>query len=207
MTKLKENMKAIKSARVFMVISTIILMVGVSLGVSNNATVEAAEVNNATTVQETTTVEETTIEETTQEPVLSSVEAVEVATVTAVQQNVYSISANDYEALLKIVEAEAGGEDEIGKILVANVILNRAYGPKFADTVGEVIFSPGQFTPTQYSSFNNIQASESTRIAVDKALAGEDYSQGALYFCANSVSNAFSGYTQVLQHGGHTFFK
>lgn len=134
-------------------------------------------------------------------------EAVEIPTVAAVQQNVYSISASDYEALLKIVEAEAGGEDEKGKILVANVILNRAYGPKFADTVGEVIFSPGQFTPTQYSSFNNIQASDSTRAAVDRALAGEDYSLGALYFCANSVSGAFSGYTQVLQYGGHTFFK
>ena len=35
------------------------------------------------------------------------------------------ISIEDYENLLRIVEAEAGGEDETGKLLVANVVLNR----------------------------------------------------------------------------------
>ena len=35
------------------------------------------------------------------------------------------MSDEDYKNLLKIVEAEAGGEDVKGKILVANVIFNR----------------------------------------------------------------------------------
>ncbi len=35
------------------------------------------------------------------------------------------LSSRDYETLLKIVEAEAGTEDQKGKILVANVVLNR----------------------------------------------------------------------------------
>ena len=35
---------------------------------------------------------------------------------------IYDISDKDYEVLLRIVEAEAGGEDETGKILVANVV-------------------------------------------------------------------------------------
>ena len=37
----------------------------------------------------------------------------------------YHLSDQDYDALLRIVEAEAGGEDADGKLLVANVVLNR----------------------------------------------------------------------------------
>ena len=38
----------------------------------------------------------------------------------------------ELEVLLKIVEAEAGCEDEEGKLLVANVILNRLNSDKFS---------------------------------------------------------------------------
>lgn len=48
---------------------------------------------------------------------------------------VYQLNDADYEALLKIVEAEAGGEDENGKLLVANVVLNRVNSNIFPDTV------------------------------------------------------------------------
>ena len=49
---------------------------------------------------------------------------------TIVEQSVtremaYEISDEDYQTLLRIVEAEAGCEDENGKLLVANVVLNR----------------------------------------------------------------------------------
>ena len=37
----------------------------------------------------------------------------------------YGLSEEDYEILLKIVQAEAGNEDEKGKMLVAGVVLNR----------------------------------------------------------------------------------
>lgn len=198
MTKIKKTMMAAFAilqkrfivAGLCMALSAGIMIAGICQGDSNSDTAVATKVSSDSET----------------EVVLSSVEAVEVATVASVEQQTYSISESEYDALLKIVQAEAGGEDEIGKILVANVILNRVNNIKFPNTVGEVIYSPGQFTPTQYSSFSNIQPSESTKIAVDRALAGEDYSQGALYFCANSVSGAFSGYTQVLQYGGHTFF-
>lgn len=38
---------------------------------------------------------------------------------------VVELSQADYEALLKIVQAEAGNEDETGKMMVAGVVLNR----------------------------------------------------------------------------------
>ena len=37
----------------------------------------------------------------------------------------YQLADEDYEALLKIVQAEAGNQDEEGKMLVAGVVLNR----------------------------------------------------------------------------------
>ena len=53
---------------------------------------------------------------------------------------VYQLNDADYEALLKIVEAEAGGEDENGKLLVANVVLNRVNSNIFPDTVTGVVY-------------------------------------------------------------------
>ena len=54
------------------------------------------------------------------------------------------ISIEDYENLLRIVEAEAGGEDETGKLLVANVVLNRVESESFPDTITEVILQKNQ---------------------------------------------------------------
>ena len=66
---------------------------------------------------------------------------------------IYDISDKDYEVLLRIVEAEAGGEDETGKILVANVVLNRVQNSAFPDTVEEVVFQNEggcyQFSPIE----------------------------------------------------------
>ena len=62
-------------------------------------------------------------------------------------------SDKDYENLLAIVEAEAGGEDLDGKIMVTNVILNRVSSDQFPDNVTSEIWdrtggSP-QFSTTE----------------------------------------------------------
>ena len=49
------------------------------------------------------------------------------------------LTIKEYNVLLRIVEAEAGGEDIIGKMLVANVIMNRVNSSRFPDTVTEVV--------------------------------------------------------------------
>ena len=51
------------------------------------------------------------------------------------REDKYGLSEEDYEILLKIVQAEAGTEDEKGKMLVAGVVLNRVKSPRFPDTV------------------------------------------------------------------------
>lgn len=129
---------------------------------------------------------------------------------------IYEVSADDYEALLRIVEAEAGGEDENGKLLVANVVLNRVKNEKFPDTIEEVIMQKNegttQFSPVANGRFYTVEVTEETIDVVNRALCGEDISQGALYFAARKYANPermqwFDNcLTFLFEYGGHEFF-
>lgn len=128
-----------------------------------------------------------------------------------------SLSERDYDVLLRIVEAEAGGEDARGKILVANVVLNRVRDDAFPDTVEEVVFQHSdkvyQFSPVKDGRYYSVTVSDDTKAAVDRALEGEDYSNGALFFAARKAANKNSmrwfdeKLTFLFGHGGHEFFR
>lgn len=123
----------------------------------------------------------------------------------------------EYTAIANIVQAEAGGEDLIGKIMVANVVLNRVKSSRFPDSIYEVVYQTtngkAQFVPVGNGSIGSRTVSESTYEAVDRALQGEDYSNGALYFITKSYSrnnpdNWFSRtLTKVAEHGAQEFYK
>lgn len=129
---------------------------------------------------------------------------------------VYDLCAEDIEALCRIVEAEAGSEDEDGKLLVANVVLNRVESDNFPDTVTEVVFQSekgvSQFSPVSNGRYYQVTVSEETKAAVERALYGEDISEGALYFVARSYAdsgkmNWFEANLKYLfNHGGHEFY-
>lgn len=126
------------------------------------------------------------------------------------------LSETDYEALCRIVQAEAGGEDEKGKILVAEVILNRVLTEGFQDTVYDVIFEKSggsaQFAPTVDGRYFSVEVTEESKEAVEKALHGEDFSQGALFFSARSKANPNDmawfdhNLKWLFQYGGHEFY-
>ena len=128
----------------------------------------------------------------------------------------YNLTEKDLDTLLRIVEAEAGGEDEEGKLLVANVVLNRVECDKFPDTVTEVVFQQDngvtQFSPVKNGKFRSVEISEETVRAVERALEGEDISQGALYFAARKYADSEKmkwfdeKLTFLFSHGGHEFF-
>jgi spore germination cell wall hydrolase CwlJ-like protein len=129
----------------------------------------------------------------------------------------YQLSDKDLEALQRIVEAEAGGEDQDGKLLVANVVLNRVNSEKFPDTVVDVVMQReegvAQFSPTVDGRYQSVRISEDTREAVERALYGEDISQGALYFCAREKVDSermqwFDRHlTKLFAYGHHEFFQ
>jgi len=133
------------------------------------------------------------------------------------QKYVYELADADLEVLLRIVEAEAGTEDEDGKLLVANVVLNRMLSEQFPDTVSEVVFQKEcgetQFSPVADGTFYQVEVSDETFRAVERALMGEDISQGALYFAARKYADSTKmkwfdeNLTYLFVHGGHEFFK
>ena len=128
------------------------------------------------------------------------------------RESKYQLEQADLEVLLRIVEAEAGCEDEDGKLLVANVILNRLNSEKFPDSITEIVFQRengvSQFSPIADGSYYKVSVSE----AVGRALAGEDISRGALYFAARKYADSESmrwfdeKLTLLFRHGGHGFF-
>lgn len=126
------------------------------------------------------------------------------------------ITQSEYDNLLCLVEAEAGGEDLMGKMLVANVVLNRVKDKRFPDSINEVIFQSDngvtQFSPISDGRFYSVKVSEETVEAVNLVLQGEDYSQGALYFAARKSANETKmrwfdeKLDSLFVYGGHEFF-
>ncbi|MCI9163176.1 MAG: cell wall hydrolase [Lachnospiraceae bacterium] len=127
--------------------------------------------------------------------------------------SVISYSQKDYEVLKRIVEAEAGICDTKGRILVANVVINRVKDSGFPDTITGVVYQKSQFSPVSDGSLDSCTVTPETVEAVDRALAGEDYSQGALYFMnrrrskSGNVSWFDKSLTYLFQHDRHEFFK
>lgn len=123
------------------------------------------------------------------------------------------VTEEEYNILLHIAAAEAGGCDIYGRILVVNVILNRVDTKGFPDTIEEVVFQKNQFSPATKGTLWSVNVSEKTKEAVDRALAGEDYSCGALFFAArkrlseNTMSRFDTKYEKLFEHDGHDFYK
>ncbi len=128
----------------------------------------------------------------------------------------YDLKSEDYEALLKIVQAEAGNEDLEGKMLVAGVVMNRVESSKFPDSVTEVVMQKEkgvyQFSPVGNGTYYKAVASGETVEAVEKVLKGEDITGGALYFAARKSADPekmrwFDGsLVRLFSHGNHEFF-
>lgn len=118
------------------------------------------------------------------------------------------INEDDY-LLAKIAMAEAESEDTKGKALVMLVVMNRVLDDEFPDTIKEVIFQKGQFSPISNGRYNRVEPNmdcyEALRLIRDK---GWDGSEGATYFESRSNSTWHSEHlTFLFRHGRHYFYK
>lgn len=124
----------------------------------------------------------------------------------------FSLDGQEYEILLKIVEAEAGGEDTTGRMLVANVVMNRVRSGSFPNTVSEVVYQRSggraQFSPVSDGRIDRVNVSPETVEAVARAMNGEDASLGALYFRSVYSSSGWFDRTlnRVVEYGNHIFY-
>lgn len=127
------------------------------------------------------------------------------------------VTEKDLDTLMRIVEAEAGGEDRKGKLLVANVVINRVKNKKFPNNVTDVVYQKEQnvtqFSPVSNGTINKVKVSEETKDVVYSALRGEDISEGALFFMARKYADSESvewfdsHLTFLFSYGGHDFYK
>ena len=165
--------------------------------------------------QRVQTVGETTTELNVSESMASRVDYLDSKAI-SLATNAKMMSDEDYENLLQIVEAEAGSEDLEGRIMVANVIMNRVKYGDFPSTVTDVIFEyrngVPQFSPVYDGRIYEVTVSDLTRQAVRQALEGVDYSEGALFFVQKSAAekNNVSWFEKELKwlfkHGVHDFY-
>lgn len=123
------------------------------------------------------------------------------------------VTEKEYEILCRIVEAEAGDQDVYGRILIVNVILNRVeYTKEFANDIEGVVFEKNQFSPISNGAYYSVTVDDVTREAVNRALKGEDYSDGALYFiwragATRSGASYFDTLNYLFKYGCHEFYK
>lgn len=130
----------------------------------------------------------------------------------AVSDNSFGLGEQEYQILLKIVEAEAGGEDTTGKMLVANVVMNRVRSGQFPNTISEVVYQrsegKAQFSPTADGRIDQVTVSSDTVEAVSRVMSEEDLSAGAMYFRATGSKEGWfdQSLNRVLEHGNHIFY-
>jgi len=190
--------------------------------VALESSVELEGLLNSSDENETLQITQISLEESKElKPDLQKDEDDEVVLTTAISKSAeqdYSklLTEQDYTALVKIVEAEATGEDIIGKIMVANVVLNRVNSSRFPNSIYDVVHQKingrAQFSPIDDGRYETVPLSKSTYEAVERALSGEDYSNGALFFVARSLTTeeAVSWFdnnlNKVAEYGVHEFY-
>jgi len=122
-------------------------------------------------------------------------------------QLLINIANRALDPLHRIVWAEARGEDLHGQILVVNVIMNRSNDSGFPTGAYNVIHQPGQFCPVRNGSYNRATPGKQQWQAVEQALAGVDYSRGALFFNVAGINSwARRARPYLFSHGTHSFF-
>ena len=95
-------------------------------------------------------------------------------------------SDSTLKLLASIIFCEAGNQPYEGQVAVGAVVMNRVRSDAFPDTVREVIYQKGQFTPAGSGWLDRVVASEgytdSALQAAKDALAGANPIGDCLYF-------------------------
>lgn len=129
----------------------------------------------------------------------------------AICQTESPVTANSYEEndlywLSRAIYAEAGNQPMKGRIAVGTVILNRVEDPTFPDTIEDVIFSPGQFSPVANGTIYREPDTDSL-VAAKLCLDGVREAGNCLYFNVTSINSwADSARTYYCTIGGHNFY-
>ena len=117
---------------------------------------------------------------------------------------VYPATDEEIRLLSALIYCEAGNQSREGKVAVGNVVLNRIRSGKFPNTMKEVIYQRGQFSPVGSGWLSWVlrkgEIPESCREAAIAALQGEAPVGNAIFFMRKNLH-----YTGMII-GAHCFW-
>ncbi len=137
---------------------------------------------------------------------------------------------SDENLLAAIIYCEAGNQSYTGQLAVGYVVTNRKYSSSFPNTIAEVIYQYGQFSPvagegyslltdvikngTSYSGYSNCKKAAAEVLSKAKKdtkptlkVDGKSKSFPYLFFCTKSSYKSLGLKASYLEIGDHRFFK
>lgn len=128
-----------------------------------------------------------------------------------IRQVSYPITATTYDEedlywLSRAIFAESGNQPMAGRIAVGTVILNRVAHPSFPNSVEEVVFAPGQFSPVSNGTIYR-DPDQDSLVAAMLCLDGVKEADDCLYFNVTYLySWADRARTLYCTIGDHNFY-
>lgn len=113
---------------------------------------------------------------------------------------VHNITSSEREMLARLVYREANTESLECQMAVVSVIINRWQDGRWGQTLGEVVYSPAQFSPSDL--LYKTTPTETNYAAVDHVLKnGSILPKYCMYFrsefCFSDIWEGYAGYTQI----------
>ncbi len=117
-----------------------------------------------------------------------------------------SVGSSDIYLIARAVYGEARGEEYLGKVAVAAVILNRVDDPSFPNSVSGVVYQPGAFDAVSDGQINLAPDEECISAARD-AFGGWDPTNGCVYYYnPKTATNQWMLSKEVMLNvGNHVF--
>ena len=112
--------------------------------------------------------------------------AEEAARIAAEKAAAEAAAQADKELLASLIFCEAGNQPYEGQVAVGAVVMNRVKSGSYPDSIADVIYQSGQFTPAMTGWLDSVLANggytESAMQAAEDALAGSNPVGDCLYF-------------------------
>ena len=160
-----------------------------------------AEVTHATTEAITIAEEEEIARKKAEEE--AKRKAAQTTEITVVQNASFNASTDEVLLLAALIQCEAGGECYEGKVAVGAVVMNRVRSGRYPNSMSDVIYAPGQFTPAGNGKVAGVLANgpkSSCIQAAQEAINGIDNTNGTVNFRQAKTGHA------GLVIGNHVFF-
>ena len=114
----------------------------------------------------------------------------------------FAATADETRLLAALIQCEAGGEDYEGQLAVGAVVMNRVRSSAFPNSISEVVYASGQFTPAlngRLEEVYNGNIYEGCIKAAEEAVAGNTNVGDAKYFRR-------AGKREGIEIGDHVFW-